>query len=84
MCPRKEEPSIHSSESCQHEGEAPGGSRRPPQVLKLPKRWLRPCPSRHDWPCVVNHGGVPEPRLEFVKSFVLSTFDGDVSYLVLL
>jgi hypothetical protein len=24
------------------------------------------------------YGGVPEPRLEFVKSFVPSTFDGDV------
>jgi hypothetical protein len=34
-------------------GEAPGGRRRPPQVLKLPRRWPRTCPSRH--------GGVPEP-----------------------
>jgi hypothetical protein len=25
------------------------------------------------------HGGVPEPRLEFVKSFVPSTFDGDIN-----
>jgi hypothetical protein len=25
-----------------------------------------------------SHGGVPESRLEFVKSFVPSTFDGDV------
>jgi hypothetical protein len=25
-----------------------------------------------------SHGGVPEPRLEFVKSFVPSTFDSDV------
>jgi hypothetical protein len=30
------------------------GSWRPPQALELPRRWLRPCPSRHDWPCVVN------------------------------
>jgi hypothetical protein len=45
--------SIHSSESRRDEGEAPGGSRRPPQVLELPRRWLRPCPSRHGWPCVV-------------------------------
>jgi hypothetical protein len=28
-------------------GEAPGGSRRPPQVLELSSRWLRPYPSRH-------------------------------------
>jgi hypothetical protein len=45
--------SIHSSESRRDEGEAPGGSRRPPQVLELPRRWLRPCPSRHGCPCVV-------------------------------
>jgi hypothetical protein len=29
------------------------GSRRPRQVLELPRRWFRPCPSRHGWPCVV-------------------------------
>jgi hypothetical protein len=29
-------------------------------------------------PAWSSHGGVPEPRLEFVKSFVPSTFDGDV------
>jgi hypothetical protein len=45
--------SIHSSESHRDEGEAPGGSWRPPRVLELPKRWLRPCPSHHGWPCVV-------------------------------
>jgi hypothetical protein len=45
--------SIHSLESRRGEGEAPGGSRRPPWVLELPRRWLRPCPSRHGWPCVV-------------------------------
>jgi hypothetical protein len=45
--------SIHSLGSSRHEGEAPGGSRRPPQVLELPERWLRSCPSRHGWPCVV-------------------------------
>jgi hypothetical protein len=28
------------------------------------------------WWC---HGGVPEPRLEFVKSFVPSTFDDDIN-----
>jgi hypothetical protein len=26
-----------------------------------------------------SHGGVPEPRLQFVKSFVPSTFDGDIN-----
>jgi hypothetical protein len=46
-------PSIHSSESRRDEGEAPGRSRRPPRVLELPRRWLRPCPNRHGWPCVV-------------------------------
>jgi hypothetical protein len=45
--------SIHSSENRRDEGEAPGGSRRPPRVLELPRRWLRPCSSRHGWPCVV-------------------------------
>jgi hypothetical protein len=45
--------SIHSSESHQDKGEAPGGNRRPPQVLEFPRRWLRPCPSHHSWPCVV-------------------------------
>jgi hypothetical protein len=34
-------------------GEAPGGSRRPPQVLKFPRRWLRIDPSRHGWPYMV-------------------------------
>jgi hypothetical protein len=48
------DPSIHSSESRQHEEEAPEGSRRPPQVLELPRRCLKPCPSHHGWPCVVN------------------------------
>jgi hypothetical protein len=51
--PRRGDRSIHSSESRRHEGEAPGGSRRPPQVLELPRRWLRPCPSCHGWSCVV-------------------------------
>jgi hypothetical protein len=45
--------SIHSSESRLDEGEAPEGSRRPPRVLELPRRWLRTCPSHHGWPCVV-------------------------------
>jgi hypothetical protein len=45
--------SIHSSESRRDEGEAPGGSRRPPRVLELPRGWLRPCPSHHGWPYVV-------------------------------
>jgi hypothetical protein len=45
--------SIHSSDSRREEGKASGGSRRPPQVLELPRRWLRLDPSRHGWPCVV-------------------------------
>jgi hypothetical protein len=48
---RPPHPSIHQSR--RDEGEAPGGSRRPPRVLELPRRWLRPCPSQHGWPCVV-------------------------------
>jgi hypothetical protein len=32
--PKEGEPSIHSSESYRHEGEAPGGSRRQPEVLE--------------------------------------------------
>jgi hypothetical protein len=44
---------INPSESRRDEGEAPGGSRRLPRVLELPRRWLRPCPSRHGWPCMV-------------------------------
>jgi hypothetical protein len=58
-------------------GEALGGSRRPPQVLKLPRRWLRLDPSRHGWPCVVkpwwSSGAVP---------WILQdtcTFDGDIN-----
>jgi hypothetical protein len=65
--------SIHSSERRQHEGEAPRGSRRPPQVLELPRRWLRLDPSRHGWPCVVkpwwSSGAVPR----FIKAHVLLT-----------
>jgi hypothetical protein len=44
--------SIQSPESRRHEVEAPGRSRWPPQVLELLRRWPRPCPSRHGWPCV--------------------------------
>jgi hypothetical protein len=50
---RPPHPSIHSSERRRDEGEAPRGSRRPPRVLELHRRWLRTCPSRHGWPCVV-------------------------------
>jgi hypothetical protein len=51
--PKEGDRSIHSSESRRHKGEAPGGSRRPSQVLELPGRWPRPCPSHHGWTCVV-------------------------------
>jgi hypothetical protein len=50
---RPPHPSIHSSKSRRDEGEAPGGSRRPPRDLELLRRWLRPCPSCHGWPYVV-------------------------------
>jgi hypothetical protein len=70
--------SIHSSESRQHEGEAPGGSRRPPQVLELPWRWPRPCPSHHGWPYVVKpwwssraHALIPSRQLYTRHSMVI-------------
>jgi hypothetical protein len=70
--------SIHSSESRRHEGEAPGGSRRPPQFLELPRRWLRICPSRHGWPCVVKpwwssraHALIPSRQLCILHSMVI-------------
>jgi hypothetical protein len=70
--------SIHSSESRQHEGEALEGSRQPPQVLESPRRWLRPCPSHHGWPCVVKpwwssgaHVLVPSRQLYILHSMVI-------------
>jgi hypothetical protein len=70
--------SIHSSESRRHEGEAPGGSRRPPQVLKLPRRWPRPCPSCNGWLCVVKpwwssgaHALIPSRQLYTPHSMVI-------------
>jgi hypothetical protein len=75
---RPPHPSIHSSESRRHEGEALGGSRRPPQVLKLPRRWPRPCPSHHGWPCVVKpwwssgaHALIPSRQLYILHSIVM-------------
>jgi hypothetical protein len=66
--------SIHSSESHRHK-EAPGGSRRPLQVLELPRRWPRPCPSHHGWPCVVKpwwssgaHVLIPSRQLYILNS----------------
>jgi hypothetical protein len=47
------QPSIHSSERCWQEGKEQGGRRRSSQVLELPRRWHRPCPRCHGWPCVV-------------------------------
>jgi hypothetical protein len=44
-------PSIHQravETKEKHREEADGR-----RVLELPRRWLRPCPSRHGWPCVV-------------------------------
>jgi hypothetical protein len=79
--------SIHS-ESRQHKGEASGGSRRPPQVLKLPRRWLRLDSSRHGWPCVVkpwwSSGAVPwihqgtctfDSDINLILSLLLIYFD---------
>jgi hypothetical protein len=65
--------SIHSSESRQHEGEAPGGSRRPPQFLELPRRWLKLDPSLHGWPCVVKPWWSSGAGLRFIKAHVLLT-----------
>jgi hypothetical protein len=72
--------SIHSSESCRHEGEVLGGSRRLPQVLELPRRWLRLDPSRHGWPCVVkawwSSGAMP-----WIHQGTC-TFDGDINLIL--
>jgi hypothetical protein len=60
--------------------EAPGGSRRLPQVLKLPRRWLRLDPSRHGWPCVVkpwwSFGAVPWIHQD------TCTFDRDINLIL--
>jgi hypothetical protein len=58
-------------------GEAPGGSRRLLQVLKLPRRWLRLDPSCHDWPCVVNPWWSSEAMPWIHQS--TCTFDGDIN-----
>jgi hypothetical protein len=61
-------------------GEAPGGSRRPPPVLELPRRSLRLDPSRHGWPCVVkpwwSFGAVPWIHQD------TCTFDGDINLIL--
>jgi hypothetical protein len=43
------------------EGEASGRSRRPQQVLELPRRWPRPCLAAMFSPAWWSHGGVLEP-----------------------
>jgi hypothetical protein len=70
---------IQSLESRWQEGEAPGGSRRSSQVLELPRRWPRPCPSRHGWPCEVKpwwsseaHVLIPSRQLYTLHSMVFS------------
>jgi hypothetical protein len=61
-------------------GEAPGGSRRPPRVIKLPRRWLRLDPSHHGWPCVVkpwwSSGAMP-----WIHQGTC-TFDGDINLIL--
>jgi hypothetical protein len=61
-------------------GEAPGGSQRPPQVLKLPRIWLRLDPSHHGWPCVVkpwwSSGAVP-----WIHQGIC-TFDDDINLIL--
>jgi hypothetical protein len=59
-------------------GEAPGGSRRPPQVLELPRRWPRSYPSHHGWPYVVKpwwssgaHALIPSRQLYILHSMVI-------------
>jgi hypothetical protein len=64
--------SIHSSKSRRHEREAPGGSRRPLQVLELPRSWPRPCPSYYGWPCVVKPWWISEANA-FIPSRQLYT-----------
>jgi hypothetical protein len=62
------------------QGEALGGSRGPPQVLKLPRRWLRLDPRRHGWPCVVKPWWSSEAVLWIHQG--TCTFDGDINLIV--
>jgi hypothetical protein len=61
-------------------GEAPGGSRRPPQVLEFPRRGLRLDPSCHGWHCVVkpwwSSGAVPWIHQD------TCTFDSDINLIL--
>jgi hypothetical protein len=72
--------SIHSLESRRDEGEAPGGSRRPLQVLEFPRRWLRLNHNHHSWPYVVklwsSFGAV-----SWIHQGTC-TFDGDINLIL--
>jgi hypothetical protein len=48
------------------------------RVLELPRRWLRPCPSRHGWPCVVKPWWSSGAATRIRQVVVPSTF-GDVT-----
>jgi hypothetical protein len=76
--------SIHSSESHRHEGEAPGGSRRPLQVLELPRRWLGHALT--PWLALLGEAMVEfrSPCLDSIKATVHSTFDGDINHVFFL
>jgi hypothetical protein len=72
--------SIHSLESRRDEGEALGGSRRPLQVLELPRRWLRLDPSRHGWSYVVKPWWSPGAVPWIHRG--TCTFDGDIKLIL--
>jgi hypothetical protein len=61
-------------------GEAPGGSRRPLQVLKLPRRWLMLDLSRHGWPGVVKPWWSSGVMLWIHQG--TCTFDGDINLIL--
>jgi hypothetical protein len=61
-------------------GEAPGGNRQPPQVLELPRRWLRLDPSHHGWPCVVKPWWSSR-AVPWIHQGTC-TFDGDINLIL--
>jgi hypothetical protein len=61
-------------------GEAPGGSRRPPRVLELPRRWLRLDPSDHGWLCMVKPWW-SSGAVHWIHQGTC-TFDGDINLIL--
>jgi hypothetical protein len=57
-----------------------GGSRWPPRVLELPRRWLRLDPSCHGWPGVVKPWWSSE-AMPWIHQGTC-TFDGDINLIL--